>query len=389
VSEEALRAFYEQVAAERYATTERRHARHILIEAGDDDAAAQARATKLAEQARGGADFAALASANSDDPGSKAQGGDLGWATRDSFVAPFAEALFAMSVGEVHGPVKTQFGYHVIRLEAIDAATQRPFEEVRAELEEDYRREQAQGVFYERSQQLADEAFASLSELESVAQKLGLTLQSVDGFTREGGGTLGSDRKLIEAAFSDDVLENRQNSPAISVGDDTVVVLRVTDHQLPAQRPLEEVRADIETALRSEAAAAGALAAAKAAAERLGSGAAFDEVAKDLDTQPSGVMTLARNAEAVPAEFLDAVFGAPAPAAGRVSSGTAALANGTAAAFVVTAVTPGTFPAGEAARMGEFLRQGAQQQAMGEFTAYVAEIERNAKITRNERVFDQ
>ena len=122
VTEDALREFYAQVAPERYVSTERRRARHILIEAGADDAAAREKAEQLATRAKGGEDFVTLASENSDDPGSKGQGGDLGWATRDSFVAPFSEALFAMSPGEVRGPVQTQFGYHVIRLEEVDAA---------------------------------------------------------------------------------------------------------------------------------------------------------------------------------------------------------------------------------------------------------------------------
>jgi len=243
VTDEALRSFYDQVAAERYATAERRPARHILIESGSDDAAAKAKAEKLTAEAKGGADFAALAAQNSDDPGSKGQGGDLGWSTRESFVGPFSEALFAMSPGEVRGPVKTQFGYHVIKLEGIEPAAQRSFEDVRAELEADYRREQAQSAFYERSQQLADEAFAALSELESVATKLGLELRTVEGFTRQGGGALGADRKVIDAVFSDDVLKDRQNSPAVNVGEESVVVLRVTEHKTPAQRPLEEVRA--------------------------------------------------------------------------------------------------------------------------------------------------
>jgi peptidyl-prolyl cis-trans isomerase D len=134
VTEEGLRAFYDQVAAERYTTTERRQARHILVESGSDEAAAKAKAEKLAAEAKGGADFATLAAQNSDDPGSKAQGGDLGWATRDSFVGPFAEALFAMVPGEVRGPVKTQFGYHIIKLEAHRAAGVQPFEEIKAGL---------------------------------------------------------------------------------------------------------------------------------------------------------------------------------------------------------------------------------------------------------------
>ena len=99
------------------------------------------RAESLLKQAQGGADFATLARENSDDIGSKAQGGDLGWSTREAYEAPFADALFAMQKGEIRGPVKTQFGYHIIRLEDVRPSRQRPFEEVRAELEAEYRRD--------------------------------------------------------------------------------------------------------------------------------------------------------------------------------------------------------------------------------------------------------
>jgi len=288
VTEEGLRAFYDQVAAERFTTAERRRARHILVESGSDDAAAKAKAEKLAVEAKGGADFAALASANSDDPGSKGQGGDLGWATRDSFVAPFADALFAMNTGEIRGPVKTQFGYHIIKLEAVEPGAQRSFDEVRGELEADYRRDQAQSAFYERSQALADEAFAALSELDSVAQKFGLELRTVVDFTRQGGGALGADRKVIDTVFSDEVLVERQNSPALNLGAESVVVLRVTDHKTPAPRALEEVRAEIEAALRDEAAGKAAEAAAKAAAGQLAAGADLAELAKSVNGRRRG-----------------------------------------------------------------------------------------------------
>ena len=79
----------------------------------------RARAESLLKQAQGGADFAALARENSDDIGSKAQGGDLGWSTREAYEAPFADALFAMQKGEIRGPVRTRFGYHIIRLEDV------------------------------------------------------------------------------------------------------------------------------------------------------------------------------------------------------------------------------------------------------------------------------
>ena len=182
-------------------------------------------------RAKAGEDFAKLAQENSDDPGSKAAGGDLGWAPKEAYVQPFSEALFAMKKGEISGPVKTQFGYHIIRLEDIEEPRVRSFDEVRAELEPEFRREQAQSLFYEKSQQLADESFASLSELDSVAKKLGMTMQTVEGFTRQGGGALGNDSKVIDAAFSNEVLQERQNSPPVQIGEDSVVVLRVTDHK--------------------------------------------------------------------------------------------------------------------------------------------------------------
>ena len=388
VTEEGLRAFYDQVAAERYATAERRKARHILIEPGSDDAAASARAEKLAAEAKAGADFAALAAQNSDDPGSKGQGGDLGWATRESYVGPFADALFAMAPDEVRGPVKTQFGYHVIKLEGIEPVAQRPFDEVRAELEADYRRDQAQSAFYERSQQLADEAFTALSELDTVASKLRLELRTVQGFTRQGGGALGADRKIVEAVFSDEVLQERHNSPALNLGEESVVVLRVTDHKTPAQRPLEEVRSEVEAGLRAEAASKAAAEAARDAVAKLTSGSSMVDVARDLpDVQLSGVSSLSRNAEGVPPELVRAVFKAAAPGAGQTVAGSTTLDDGDAAVFEVRAVHPGSLPPDMQADV--LTQQVAQRAAVAEFAAYVAELERTAKITRNEKVFEQ
>ena len=384
VTDEALHTYYDQVAGERYVSAERRRARHILIESGTDDAAALAKTEALAKRARDGEDFAALAAQNSDDPGSKAQGGDLGWATRDSFVGPFADALFAMQTGEIRGPVKTQFGYHVIRLEEIETGHQRGLDEVRQELEADYRNDQAQSLFYERSQQLADEAFANLDSLEPVAQKLGLPLRNVPIFTRQGGEPLGSDRKLIEAAFSDEVLAGRQNSPAISVGDDKVVVLRVTEHRPAAQRPLEEVRTQVEASLRADRAKQAAEEAARAAMARVAAGEPLQAVAESLGRQASGTTSLRRNAEGVPPDLLKAIFGVAAPAPGRVASGVSRLPNGDAALFVVSAVRPGSMASPEiAAQAGEIAQQAAGQLANEEFAAYLSELERGAKITRN------
>ena len=389
VTDEALRGHYDEVAAERFQSTERRRARHILVEAGADEAAARTRAEALAERARAGEDFSTLAAQSSDDPGSKGQGGDLGWANRESFVGPFADALFAMEKGEIRGPVQTQFGYHIIKLDDVEAAHLRSFDEVRAELESDFRREQAQTEFYERSQELADEAFSSLNELESVAQRLGLELRTVEVFTRQGGGPFGADRKLIEAAFSDEVLLQRQNSPAITVGEDSAVVLRVTEHRPPVQRPLDAVRGEIEQELRAQRAREAAAQAAQAAAARLAAGEAWTEVAQSLGLQPMGGRSVTRTDEALPPELLRAVFTVAAPSAGQLSSGVATLPGGDAALFVVSGMRPGSVSSPEAAaELAASAQRAAGQVALAEFTSYVAALENNAKITRNAKLFE-
>jgi peptidyl-prolyl cis-trans isomerase D len=396
VTEEALRKYYDETASARYGTPERRRASHILIESGTDDAAARQEAEQLAARIKAGEDFAQLAAEHSDDPGSKAAGGDLGWATREAYVPAFADALFGMQAGEVEGPVKTQFGYHLIRLDEIEEAGQRTFEEVRAELEPEYRREQAQNIFYDKSQQLADESFSALTELESVSQKLGLPLQTVESFTRQGGGPFGDDRKVIEAVFSDVVLEQRQNSIPVELGDESVVVLRVVDHKPPQQRPLDAVRDEIEARLRTEAAQKAAADAAQALAQRVNAGESLATAARAVGVEATAPQVITRTGPVTEAaaplapELVKAAFRAPRPAGeGKVSAGATTLASGDQAVFVVSSVRSGSL--GESPEQAMQMAQAAQSVAMGiaasEFGAYMNDLRRTAKIKRNDRLF--
>ena len=389
VTDEALHKYYDEIAPERYTVAEQRRARHILIETGSDGAAAKQRAAGLLARVRGGEDFAKLARENSDDPGSKGEGGELGWAGREAYVGPFADALFALQPGQVSALVETQFGYHIIQLEEVRPATQRSFEDVRSELETEYRREQAQTKFYELSQQLADESFAALTELDSVAQKLGLTVQTLRGFTRDGAAPFAGEKTIIDAAFSTDVLEQRQNSQPVQIGDDRVVVLRVTDHKQPEQRPLDAVRGDIEASLRANSAHDAARGAADAAAKRVEAGASLQEALTDLRGVVAQRTTLQRTDSTLPAELVSAVFAAPRPASGRRVAGTAALTSGDAAVFVIDEARAGSLPTStDASEMGQRLQQQARTSGATELSAYLADLERTAKITRNEKAFE-
>ena len=183
VSDEALRAAYDE-ERERFQTAEERRARHILIavENGDEDAArAKAEELAAARAQRRGLRGSSRASSPTD-AGTKAQGGDLGWIGRGMLAGPFEDALFEMQTGEVRGPVRSDFGYHVIRLDELRAGTTQPFEAVRDELASELRTRRAEQQFYDRANQLGDKAFDAYNELATVASEMQLPLEDARGF---------------------------------------------------------------------------------------------------------------------------------------------------------------------------------------------------------------
>ncbi|MBM0106143.1 SurA N-terminal domain-containing protein [Steroidobacter sp. S1-65] len=390
VSEQALKEYYEQVK-ERFESPERRQARHILITATDglDDAAAQKKAQELTEKAKGGADFAQLAKQNSKDPGSAEQGGDLGWAQKGMFVGPFEDALFSMQPGEIRGPVKTQFGYHVLKLENIEKGHLLSFEEARAEVEAEYRKDRAQSGFYDDSQKMADAAFEALTELDSVAKKMNLQVKEIKGFTREGGGEFGADPGVIDAAFSEDVLERRQNSPLIPVGEDKAVVLRVVAHKPAEPRPLAEVRGAIESQLRSQQAREAAAAKGADAVARLQKGENWEALSA-LGVKPVGKRFVTRDDSIAPPAVLRSAFQASKSEISEAKPYVAGVTtdDGNYAVLAVTQVRNAEASSEAEAERNNRRRQLERRTGGEELTAYVEEAERNADIVRNEKVFE-
>ncbi len=391
VTEQGLKDYYEQVK-DRFTSQERRRGRHILITVGDgvDDAAARKKAEELTAKAKGGADFAQLAKDNSKDPGSAPQGGDLGWAQRGMFVGPFEDALFSMTAGEIRGPVKTDFGYHVMKLEEIEAGHVKTFEEARAEIEAEYRRDRAQNIFYDESQKLADQAFAALTELESVAKALNLPLKTLAGFTREGGGEFGAEPEVIEAAFSDDVLNRRQNSPLIAVGEDKAVVLRVSAHKPAEPRPLETVSAQIREQLKTQRMREAAAAQGAFAMGRLQKGEQWSAVTSAMKLNAVGKRFMTRQDAVAPPAIVRAAFGAPnneiseeKPYFGGVTTD-----DGNYAVYAVTQVRNAD-PTKEAApEKAARKRRVEAQRGNEEFAAYVGEAERTTDIVKNDKIFE-
>lgn len=377
VVEDDLRRLYAE-NKERYTEPEKRRARHILV-------ADEKTADEVLAQLKAGGDFAALAARYSKDTVSAANGGDLGFATRETFVAPFADALFGMQVGETSGPVKTQFGYHVIQLEAIEPGRTRTYDEARGELESRYRRDQAADRFGDAQERLQTRLELPGATLDGLAQEFGLVTGTVDDYRRDtGGGVFRGDPGLESVVFSDAVLNQGRVGGPVALGEDRLVVVQVLEHRPPKPRPLDEVRAQIVTTLKHEQGLAAARAAADAAVQRLQAGEAFEAVGKGRTIE--GPRLLGRNDPSVPAEIRSKVFSLPHPAAGKPSYQAIETDNG--AAVVALLRVADALPALSAAERGERLQQIAGRVGSADIISYIAEARRKAKVSVNPKAFE-
>ena len=224
LSDADLQAAYDK-NKDRYNEPEKRHGRHILIPIGKDDAAARKQADEVLAQAKAGKDFAALAKQYSQDPGSADKGGDLGWADRKQFVGPFADALFGMAVAELRGPVKTQFGYHIIRLDEIQPGKTKSFESVRPELEAQLKRNAAADKFGEIQEQIQSRLEQAGNDLNVLAKEFNLATGEVPKFLRGAGGApLGTAQPLQDIVFGDSPLQPGRIGGPVLVGEDRLVL---------------------------------------------------------------------------------------------------------------------------------------------------------------------
>src|SRR5207248_3047417 len=180
---EAERAYNNNM--EQYTTPEQVRASHILLETeGKDDAAAKAKAEDVLKQARGGADFAELAKKYSEDEGSAKNGGDHDYFGRGRMVPEFDQTVFAMQPGQISDLVKTQYGYHIIKLVDKKTATTRSLQEVRQQIVDQLSYERAQAQAAELSQTI-EKQISKPADLDRVAKAQGIVIQESGFFARD------------------------------------------------------------------------------------------------------------------------------------------------------------------------------------------------------------
>jgi peptidyl-prolyl cis-trans isomerase D len=319
VEEDVLRERYDSTRG-RFMTEERRRASHILITAGGERGEDEARelAQTLRSRIEQGEDFAALAEEYSDDPGSASAGGDLGWIEPDVMMPEFEEALYDLdSEGAVAGPIKTEFGWHLIRLEEIDQPRGQTFEEARAQILEEIREERADDLYIELNERLIDLIYADPTGLEAIAEDLGLELQEAGPFSRFNAEGVLAEPRVLQAIFSDLVLLKREASEPVEIEPNHAVVVRVTEHQPSEPRPLSDVSDEIRERLVRDAARAAARARAEALVARIeNDGSTLEQVAESEALEFEQQEATRRSFE-LGGNVLDAIFRLPAPDSGE------------------------------------------------------------------------
>jgi len=255
VSEEELQAAYLDYQSRELAK-EQRSSSHILIEANDDrnDADALALAKEIKSRLDKGEDFAALAKEYSDDIGTKNAGGNLGLNTKGSFVPEFEDVLYALQPQQISSPVKSEFGYHIIRLDSIVTPAVKTLAEMKTELSREVREGKAEAMYAEQMQELSNISFSAES-IADVASALNLELQSTDFFSRQNGNGIALNEGVRQVAFQENVMLDKQISEVVEL-QDGAVVLAVSEHNDASVKPLSDVKAQVVANLKRERALA-------------------------------------------------------------------------------------------------------------------------------------
>lgn len=255
VADSEVKAWYEG-HKDRYSQPEERRAAHILIGSEKTDKAkAKVRAEEvLKELQKNPAAFADLAKKYSDDPGSAAKGGDLGFFARGAMVKPFEDAAFSLKEGQTSGLVESDFGYHIIKVTALRGAKEKSLAEVRSDIEAELKKTAASRKFAEAAEAFTNMVYEQSDSLKPVAEKFGLAVKQSGWLSRKAdpaAGPLGNE-KLLAALFAEDAVKNKRNTETIEVAPNTLVAARILNYRPAALQPFEGVKSSIETLLKRQ-----------------------------------------------------------------------------------------------------------------------------------------
>jgi peptidyl-prolyl cis-trans isomerase D len=377
VTDEDIERYYQENIAN-YKQDEQRRISHILIEFGDDEAVAKNQIEQLSKQLSDGAEFAALATEFSADTFSGENGGDLEWLEPGVMEEAFEKAAFALStVGSVSDVVKTDFGFHLIKLTDFKAEQLTALASIAEELKVTVSKQKAEDKFFELQQEMARLSFEFPDSLDDAASAIDSEVQTSDWLSRLGNAAPFNSPKVIEAVFSDLIISDQVNSDIIEVSDTLAIVLRANQYQQANVKPLSEVSELIKQSLIGQKASDKARILAD---ELLSSFKAGDDISEKLSANNSAFevkVDIARQGSDTDGSIVTEAFKLPHPSEGKVSASTVLLNNGDLAIVELQAVK-----LGDVEPAANFAQQQTQQLAQISYQSFVDTLRLTAEITK-------
>lgn len=384
VADEELREYYE-LNKDRYQQDEQRQARHILILFDGDEAGAKIVADEMITRVNSGEMFGDLARQFSKDSMSSENGGDLGALTRAQLPEALADVVFSMKEGEVRGPVKGDFGFHVVRLDKILESGPLPYEQVQASLLTELQEQEAEGLFLALERKLSDALFDA-TDIRTVAEAIGVDVQSASGFSRESREPFGGIAAAVDAIFDPVVLSGARLSEIVELDANRTLVFSVSNHHPATRDTLENVRDQIVAELTSRQSENLMASRAQQMLDAIDAGATFAAAAERVGASAPVTSMMTRNAEDSDQFLAIEIFTAIKPTQGKPTLGSTRNGEGGHTVYSLDAVIPGEPESIPLAERDAGRTQLVDQYGVGDFVAFVQELRANAEVIINEDV---
>ena len=388
IEEQAIREAYDDYLAHA-AGNEQRQAKHILIQfdAMADSAVISKARNKIdgvVAELKSGTPFNELAIKHSNDPGSAAKGGNLGWISKGMMGDAFDEALFELNKNEVSDVVQSEFGYHVIQLTDIKAVTADTYDVKKAELISELKQKDVEKLFYERSELVATLAYENDDSLLSVANALDVKVSQSAAFTRNSGQGVAINKAIRDAAFSKEVLTEGRNSEVIELNKNHIVVLRVNQHIKASPKKLEEVKASIEVTLKSDNAKLKSQEIALKLLADLQNGASYTDSAKAKNIKLTDLGKVKRDSPSVDQVIINEAFQMTAPVEGKNAYKSIDLKNSVAVLVLKSVIDTEALATKE--EMKKIMTDVESSLSSQEMTAVIDFIKSQSNIVKNQNL---
>jgi peptidyl-prolyl cis-trans isomerase D len=388
VSDDKLKAYYDD-QKELFTNPERRKISHILFTINDKviDKEALEKALKAKDELQT-KDFSVLAAEVSDDKLTAKKGGDLGLFNVGVMEKSFEDVASSLKLGEVSKPVRSAFGYHLIKVTELVPGGVKPFDSIKAEVIQAYQKSQAENAFFEAGEKLTEMSFEHPDSLQTVATNLGVAVKKSSLFTKDKGEGIAAEDKIRSAAFSEEVLQGNNSAP-VELGVGRLVVVRLLEHKVATKRELSDVKLDLILQLTIEKAQLKTDEKLQKITEKLRSGVSIQTIASENNISVKTEKGLVRGKNKLPESLSDAIFKAAKPLAGKSTIFNIVLPTGERLAVSLSKVTPGKMSEDDKKQLELAKKNIANAFGQTEFNQTLTSLQHKADVTVNAKTQTQ